>query len=298
MKTLNRLFLLTFLTLSFVSTSFAQNKTSQTEIWKQDDNIYIKLAPTESSARNKNAHPVELETSTLLLALESIYIKKSRRNYLPLFSEAQQITLATYLATGLKQAKNNQDVVFVLEKEKVLLGGLKRDKVFVSGRAFYSEGQLNIIIGEYDKGRNRAYEMAYDPTNQGLITYDFDYGSRNKKSNVKYGPVEFSSDSIHFAQNGRDDWIAFDIDSLTTEEAQLAEQPKFQPQPSIDRPSNLPARQTQPPSPRAQPVQTPPKISEDSDLISRFVTLEELKKKGLISDEEYEKKRKELLSEL
>lgn len=298
MKTFNLLLLSTFLTLSFISPSFAQTSKANTEVWSQDDNIYIKLAPTESSSKISNAHPVELETSTLLLALESIYIKKSRRNYVSLFSEAQQITLATYLATGLKKANKNQDVVFVLEKEKLLLGGLKRDKVFVSGRAFYADGQLNIIIGEYDKARNRAYEMAYDPTNQGLITYDFDYGSRSKASGVKYGPVEFASESIRFAQNGREDWIAFDINSLSTEEAQLAEQPKFQPQSTVERSSDLPARQSHPPSPRTQPVQTPPKISEDSDLISRFVTLEELKKKGLISDQEYEKKRKELLSEL
>lgn len=305
MKTSTILFLFISISLGSINSVIGQ------EVWKKNDNVFIKLAQTESSAHASNSHPANIDSTALQLALEAVNIPKSKRKFVPLFSEEQQETLSEHLTAGLKRAKANQDVLFVLEKQKKSLAGLKTEQVFISGRAFYKDEKLNIIIGEYDKPRNRAYEMAYDPTNQGLVTYDFEFGSRDKASRVSYKSLVFGSDHIDIVANNRKDWLAFDLAGIqaapfiTRPTAQLVQYTT-----QTTNQHNAPRIVAQQPSatPLSAVPQTPvnthvtplPSVTKDAkeDLVHRFETLEKLWKKGLISEKEYNEKRKALLSEL
>lgn len=253
---------------------------SDTILWRESENSLIKIQDNnidgkklkngdiaESELTEKlNSQPVEIDEQDILKFLSSIKIIKNKSTTEPLFTEKQQNNLAKYLSIGLKKAKPHQDILFSLAKEKRTLGGLKKQTYFIAGRAFFNEGLLNLIIGEYNRVANSAYEMAYDPTNQGLVEYDFNYGERVVSKFPFNEKLAFTLSGVTMKPT-RTDWVTVNV-------AELHKTPLS---PDIVKEALKPNKDT---------------------LIKRFKTLEKLRKEGLITEEEYEQKRKVLLSNL
>lgn len=260
----------------FATPSFSSN----TILWSEDENTVIKIQDNNFEGKQlgksditeseligqKNSQPVVLNEQDILKFLSSIKIVKNKNTTEPLFTEEQQSNLAKYLAIGLKKASPHQDILFSLAKEKRALGGLKKQTYFIAGRAFFNDGILNLIIGEYNRLANNAYETAYDPTNQGLVEYDFNYGERLTPKFPFNEELAFTLSSVTM-KSGRTDWVTVNVAELhnTTLSTDI--------------------------------VKEALKPHEDT-LIKRFKTLEKLKKEGLITQEEYEQKRKVLLENL
>lgn len=272
---------ITRLNLIFISTItslfFNINLSIAADIWQEDKNNYIKISPSQDA---NNSHPFSLSNEAVSKILTSIHIKKNSKSTELLFSEEQITLLSHYLPIALSKAASDEDVIFALSQKKSSLGGLKTSTYYVSGTAFVSEGKLNILIGEHNKVANRAYEMAYDPTNQGIVEYDFNFGNRIKP---KFGfdtPVSFTANGLTLANNNRSDWI---ISELNVQPLQAM------------------AKNTVVASTNAQPTVIKASIQENEksdDLVARFKQLEALKNANLISVEEYKMKRKQLLDEL
>lgn len=272
---------ITRLNLIFISTItslfFNINLSIAADIWQEDKNNYIKISPSQDA---NNSHPFSLSNEAVSKILTSIHIKKNSKSTELLFSEEQITLLSHYLPIALSKAASDEDVIFALSQKKSSLGGLKTSTYYVSGTAFVSEGKLNILIGEHNKVANRAYEMAYDPTNQGIVEYDFNFGNRIKP---KFGfdtPVSFTANGLTLANNNRSDWI---ISELNVQPLQAM------------------AKNTVVASTNAQPTVIKASIQENeksNDLVARFKQLEALKNANLISVEEYKMKRKQLLDEL
>ena len=100
-----------------------------------------------------------------------------------------------------------------MAKEKRTLGGLKKQTYFIAGRVFFNDGLLNLIIGEYNRIANSAYEMAYDPTNQGLVEYDFNYGERVVSKFPFNEKLAFTLSSVTM-KSTRTDWVTVNVAEL------------------------------------------------------------------------------------
>jgi len=280
-------------------------------LWQSGKNLRIKLVDQEDDAKKPNDQPVKLNARDITDALMSFriwnkhYLKSDEVNRL--FSVGQAQTLGQYLAQGLRKARPDQDITFVLAKQHV--GFLNETTTqYMAGRVFYVDGKLNLIIGDYNRPADRFKERAIASTGGDPdIMYVFDHGSRGSSSGFKKDVITKDGINTH---DGRRDW--FEVDVPKAAHAYLAEQQQLQQKQQSDNAganSGSAALQQQAASMARQnremrlelarmrkEMAEQPKGSQSVE--ERLKTLESLKKKGLITDEEYNNKRKEILNNL
>jgi hypothetical protein len=270
-------------------------------IWKDGRNIYFKYAEQDKSTFGNNDHPVELNPEEISKALESLKVlvkddTEADKAQNSVFTDEQIELLSQNLAKGLSKAKPNQDIIFALEKKHKKALGLIKDLTFVAGRAFYKDETLNIIIGDYDRPRDKGFEAAYDPTQVGIVSYHFDHGRRSQSSKgFKKTIVEVQGIENKQLNNARrKDWLVIDLKLLSEASVLKA---KMQKQEQMERKREelkelLDSEATSP----SHPVTVPATAISSSE--ERLKTLNKLKDEGLITDEEYATKRKQILEDL
>lgn len=284
---------------------FEDEEAPEVTLWKDGPNQYFKLASQDDKSFGPNDHPVDLNENVVELALGLVRLKgrdaDSFNDLEPVFTKDQIALIGPHLARGLKQAAPKQDVLFVFERTKQKLLGLKRDSYFIAGRAFYKDGRLNIIFGDYERDRNRGYETAYDPSNAGIVSYSFNHGKRSEApegSNV-FDKAIYDLPGLENKKlkELRRDWIVID---LSVASDAYAHQEEMERQQELTRKrreleeifgQSLPQIVQQHSNTGVAP--SPKKNAED-----RLTTLNKLKQKGLVTEEEYEAKRKQILEEL
>ena len=270
----------------------ADDARSPDVIWQKDRNAFIRYADLDQSAFGANDHPAQLNAEEVRKALAPLKLQQEKKDDssdgpVSLFTDEQVETLSRHLPEGLAGANPNQDVVFALDKYVKTLFGLKSRRVFVAGRAFYTDGQLNVLIGDYDRPAHEGFEAAYDPTHMGIVNYDFDHG-RRARSSKSFGRSVVLIDGVENMQlegTTRDDWLVIDL----THASEASNSRERQ-------------RQTEEKAKKREEI-TELLAGEDiaqagRSIEERLTTLNELKEKGLISDEEYAAKRKQILEEL
>ncbi|MCG8379273.1 MAG: SHOCT domain-containing protein, partial [Proteobacteria bacterium] len=226
----------------------------------------------------------------------------------PVFTLREINRMAKFIALGLKRGKPNQDIIFVLETVKPKLLILK-DKIFNSGRAFYKDGKLNLIIGDYNFGRNEAFEKTYDPGGQAKLPYFLSHGSRTSHSDsfneavVKVPGVENKK-----ANKTRRDW--FIIDVKLAAESYIA-QLKAKQNPQSDANKKLLEKQAAQLAKERREIRlemarlrkdmedkNQGEVSSSSSIELRLEKLKSLKEKGLIDESDYVKRKEEILGEI
>lgn len=300
--TLFFIFLIIFPASVFAAGFFAKKDV----IWQENNNKYFKYAVQDKSSFGENDHPVELEEKEISAVLESIKIQGKNRpdkeeKLKSIFTVEQMNMLSRYLAKGLKNAKPQQDIIFVMEKSIKRSLGLKPEGFFVAGRAFYKDNKLNIIIGDYDRRRDDSYEAAVDPTHVGIVRYQFDHGKRSKNSRFKETIISVNGiEKKQLNNTQRTDWLvidvavaskAYDQQQTMRKNEEMAKKRKeireiLGSEEINQREETIPQKQTD----------RPRKVT--NSLEERLTTLKRLKDKNLITDEEYAQKRKQLLDEL
>lgn len=264
-------------------------------IWEAGNNVFFKYADPDKSRFGNNDHPVELNAEEISTVLGLLKIRGkddhgSGKKPKPVFPIQQADMLGRYLAKGLENAKPDQDIVFALEKSGTRLLGLKRDRFFVAGRAFYKDHKLNVIIGDYDRPRDEGYEAAYDPTHVGIVRYNFDHGSRSKSSKgfkkaiVKVDGVE----NKQLEKTQRGNWLVIDVKAASEADARMT---------SLRKQEEMAKKREELRETLGSDETGRPKSATRS-LEERFITLKRLRDKGLITDEEYAQKRKQMLNDL
>jgi len=282
-------------------------------IWKIGLNQYIKYAEQDSTKFGKNEHPVELNEKEIDYALKALefeektllsFTEQTRTVFTPL----QLKVLSQSLSQGLKKAKPDQDIIFVLERSESKLLGMK-EKSFHSGRIFYKDGKLNIIMGDYDFFRSEAFEKTYDPGGQSAIPYSFNFGKRTRQSKAFEG-ANFNITGVGNKQlNGdlRHDWLVIDV--KTAANAYIAGENKRQnPVTAADKKLEEEAAKLakQRREMRAEMARMRKEVQDISNkepasaqsIEERMATLDQLLDKKLITKEEYDNKRKEILSDI
>ncbi len=185
-------------------------------LWQAGVNQYFKYVKQDDSEFGKNEHPVELDEKDIRFALKALqyndkaFLKGEIRK--SVFSISQITILSKQIAKGLRLANSTQDIVFVLQGSKKALAVLTR-KYAVAGRIFYKEGKLNIILGEYELARNDAFEKVYDPGGYRELPYNFNLGRRSKSSNKFDGDLTGITgiDNKRTDNEIRQDWIRIDV---------------------------------------------------------------------------------------
>lgn len=280
-------------------------------IWRAGLNIYFKYAEQDSSDFGVNDHPVTLEPSNIRSALNALQFTEKKlfvsEQSRTVFSALQMNILANHLSAGLSEATPTQDVIFVMEggRSKLIL---LTDKTFVAGRAFYQQGKLNIILGEYDKARNQAFESVYDPSGRAAIPYTFNHGRRDNNANVFEAKIENVDGFAHQRVNDkiRSDWLVIDIKKVA--KAYLAKQSQQSPalqqnRDALGEASKLAKERRDMRFEMARMRKEMKELSgggraSDRSPERRLVTLKGLYDKGLITEEEYTARRQAILNNI
>lgn len=277
----------------------------QDVIWEAGRNTYIKYDEQDDASFGANDHPVDLQMEEISKALGSLRIRHkdnddSDQERTGIFTEQQIETLSRNLATGLANAKRNQDIIFSLERTVGRLLGTRGKRLYIAGRAFYKDDKLNIIIGDYDRAGDEAFEAAYDPTNIGIVAYDFNYGRRTKSSRA-LNDSSINAPGVEYKQlNGkrRNDWLVIDLKSAS-EAVDASVNMREAEEISRKREELIELLESEEAG-AAVPAQVPPATAAPAtqSFEQRLTTLKSLRDKGLITDEEYERKRRQILDEL
>jgi len=298
----------------FSTTTFAVSFFGDDEdvIWKSGLNRYFKYAKQDRSSAGKNAHPVKLDEREIATALKALQFEEKSffrgEEIKTVFSVSQMNLLGKQIAKGLKNAKPRQDIIFVMEGGQSKLIFLS-EKTFVAGRVFFKDDKLNIILGEYNRARNYAFESAYDPSGRAAVPYTFNHGKRSKRSKNFSGTL-LPAPGIENKKTGklfRQDWFVIDV-ALASKAylAQLKERKNpssFKDDKRLQLEAAKLARERR--QMRTEMARMRKEMKElSSDPVSekspeeRIATLEQLREKELITQEEYDTKRQDILNDI
>lgn len=303
-------YLLLFFNYTYAASLFSED---EDDLWRSGLNRYIKYAEQDTNKFGKNDHPVNLDEKNISLALRALEVPDDSffaddETLMNVFTVQQIKLLSEQLAKGLEKASPDQDIIFVLEKaEKKLLG--LQDKRFLAGRAFYKDGKLNIIIGEYDFFRSSAFESTYDPSGKEAVPYNFNYGSRTRASNVFKNVSVFNVPGIENKKldGFRHDWFLIDV-KLAAESFLANKNKKETPQGVVDDEAlkiEAAKMAKQRREMRAEMARMRKDMQENAkgstsakSIEERIATLDQLLDKKLITKEEYDTKRQEILNDI
>ncbi len=282
-------------------------------IWRSGNSMYFKYEPLDSDKFGNNDHPVDLEEKDIAIALESLIIwdkeyLSNEGDSTPVFSLREINRLAKFIAKGLRGARPDQDIVFLTEMTSPKLILLKK-KIANAGRAFYKDGKLNLIIGTYNQSRNDAFEKVYDPGGQSKLPYQISHGSRSRTGSFDQAIVKVNGVENMKTGKTRRDWFVIDVKLAS--ESYLA-QIKAKQNPQEDSNKRLLEKQSAELAKERREMrlemarlrkemeqnQGGAVASNESSLEERLKTLDELKSKDLITQDEYDTKRQEILNDI
>jgi hypothetical protein len=283
------------------------------EIWREQEQ-YVGLAAQGEGGVPPNQHPAELDAGEVRDALRSLELWEKggllrNEEAIPVFTQGQTETLGRYITQALRQAKPTQDVLFVVRGYGGVMLDTLKEREWTSGRAFYAKGRLNVIIGSFkirkDRGMRNA-EAAYGVLNDYSDMY-FDPGSRAKRSAKMPGRV-VSTSGVSVVGNddaSRPDWIVIDVAkaALAYREGLVPEEEKKRETKARQEAAKLTIERRQMREEMARLRQELKDLKSGGGASARSVeerlsTLDELKSKSLIREDEYQRRRAEILGDI
>jgi hypothetical protein len=242
--------------------SQAPGAASKQRSWPIHEFTRIELVPREAGAE-PNQHPTTLQPDALRQQLAQIQ-SVGRNGAQPLFAPDELGELVLPLAQALERAGPGDDVLLLSSARRP--GGMFLSPTAVTARLFVQGGQLQFIAHD---ARLEFYDT-YRGTN---TAPRFTYGARKAAGGVT---VQSAT-----ATNARPDWLAIPLQGTAQVNAAPA-------------PAALAPAVTAPPAP-APPARKALDAAAAEDIERRLETLKRLRDKNLISEDEYQQKRKEIL---
>ena len=279
------------------------------KLWTQrKEYVYIEKQDLVNGKKPRpNQHPVKIARQHIRDALALVYVQEGpKEDKVPLFDEYHQAILGRYFEEGLAQAKPDEDLTFVVSIWYKGMMGIRQAQVS-TGRVFYDGKNLNMIFGEILRGAQMFEDEALESGKDADIKrYPFIPGLRGLKINPKVILSTVDKSAV-FNKKGRSEWLLFskkallsgpirsakksgsgaggaseDYDDLRKEIEALKRQVRKgrgrESSPSDDR-------RARSPSPTTSAQETEEKLT----------ILENLRKRGLISEQEYREKRQYVL---
>jgi hypothetical protein len=268
-----RLFALMLPLLLLASGCATQQLARKKIVWQSDGQFVTVVGREDRGAEREaaNQQPVHLSGSRLRAELAALHVKlPAGSKTISIFKENQLQILGEQIPAGLQQAGADQDLIFAVIDEVPLLMGFAHNDFVTTGRIFYRDNRLNLILG-----------LVREPvTEQDRRLQPFTPGSRLQPANLP-GPVTTTSATASFMAN-RPDWITMALPEGEAE--QPVPQAEIPPERKSEKPAAAPAK-----SGAAQ---------QEKSIEERLRVLGDLRAKGLITEEEYRAKKESILKEL
>jgi len=279
-------------------------------LWESGQNLFIKITPQDKSKSGKtlpNSHPVKLNQADIAEALE--LIKIWTKDYYEgeelerVFTVAVSRQIAEHTAKGLLKAKPNEDIIFTLVASKKGMFGTSEPR-WCTGRVFYLDNKLNVILGEYDHAGDKLKEIVYAGTGTQTVKYFFPTAKRAKASKSFTSNI-MKSDAIENRKVGskiRKDWFVIDLEKtkqIITANKNVKRKSSVEYQQSLEKAKLAKERrEMRLEMARIRNEMKKNKSTSNKSIEQRLEDLKSLKEKGLILDEEYQKKRTEILNDI
>jgi len=247
-----------------------------TYLWQSDDQ-FVALVPTEQQPGSvPSDHPVSLDQDRLSGTLATLEWKESADvKPVRLLTDYEVSILAEQIKSGLAKATPGEELVFALVgNHPAFMGLAKRPKV-TTGRVFHSQGRVNLILGMVHEELGKNEDRRLQP---------FVPGSRG-------APAKLAGSVIVLPEVGekrRADWLVINPAAVT---------PKTQTSLGGTTAPAIDAVPVASPEPERRKRLNPPD-SGAKRIEERLLLLNGLKEKGLVTDEEYREKRREILDDL
>jgi hypothetical protein len=252
---------------------------SDRRIWRIAEFTAIQRAEREPGA-SPNQHPAAIAPETLrqLLAPVRLVVGSGTQ---PLFAPDEISELIEPLSEALSVAQPGDDLLLLSTHRRG--GGVLVAPLGLTARLFVQDHALHLIVHEARRDFVNAYIGSRIPPT-------FTFGSRGKA-----GLVTLQDPG---ATVRRTDWLAIPVNRVAAAAAAPAPQPAVLPVAPAPAPGVPPKAQTAPPpATAAAPAARPAPASAD-EIEQRLLTLKRLRERGLISEEEYQQKRREILQAL
>lgn len=253
-------------------------------VWRIAEFTAIRIVPREAGAV-PNAHPVRVQPELLRQQL-ALVRARLRGGEAPLFFADELADLIEPLAEALAVAGADDDLVLLSTARRD--GGVLSTPLGITARLFVQGDALNLIVHDARLDFVNAYIGS-------RIAPTFTFGSRTQAAAAAIQTVSGTS--------RRADWVALPLAAMTGAAAVTAPAPAKAPTPvaatapvapaaaaAVVAPAPTPAPK---PAPAAAPRARDAAFADEIE--QRLVTLKRLRDKGLISEEEYQQKRKEVL---
>lgn len=249
----------------------SKNGQDRNYVYRSGDD-YVRLEPVEPGAP-LNSHPLAISPERLSRLLAGVKVSGAASvRAVPVFSKEELETIVPPLASALSKAGPNQDVTFAVTSYRGLFGTFSPESV-TTGRLFISGNSLNLIFGLMQQRLDMG-ELDYTG-----VTPKITAGTRARRIDSTVWKIE--PNGAHFHDH-RGDWLVFDRSVIPA---------------AVTNPATRPASEAGKKSGGETPA--PPKIeSKEQEIENRLRMLDDLRKKGVITEQEYRERRREILQEL
>lgn len=243
--------------------------------WTLHEFTTIRLVPREAGAA-PNQHPAIVNTETLRQQLAQVRHQVRKDVTEPLFAADELAELVEPLAQALATAGPNDDLLLLSSSRRG--AGILAQPFAVTARLFVQGGALQLVVND----------ARYEFMNQYLgsrVPPTFTFGSRGRAGTAALRSASASAQ--------RSDWLALPMAVLAATPGAAVAAPAA---PAAVAPAAAPTAAPAPASPAPAAAPARPRDAAFADEIEqRLTTLKRLRDKGLISEEEYQQKRKEIL---
>ena len=240
--------------------------------WRLDEFTQVRLAPKEAGAA-ANQHPASIDAAALTTRLEAVEAVTLHGTD-ALFDPDEVKDLVPVLVRALSLARPDDDVLLLSTARR---GGKLVVPMALTARLFVEGDALQLIVHDTRVDFIEKYRNA-------RIVPKFEFGSRAQKARAEIRSAG--------AASKRADWLSIPLGGLSAAAVPAAPvKPVAATAPAAATPAPAPAAAAQPAAPGS-----PAAIGDEVE--QRLIVLKRLRDKGLISEEEYQQKRKEVLQGL
>ena len=238
-------------------------------VWKYGEFSALRLVGQEAGA-GPSEHPLRLDPASLVSRLASVEFDSGQGRMRPLFSRDELEEMAPQLSRALAQARPDQDLLLLSSARRE--GGALSLPQTLTARLFSRQGELNLIV-------QQARTDLLSQFRSTRLTPRVEFGSRREDSGVR---LQSSAGRLV-----RGDWVSWPLTAAGV--AALVPGAAGTPA-AVSAPLQSPTA-TAP----ARPVRDEAFYATQGQRLSG---LRQLREQGLLSEEEFQRKRQEIIDGL
>ena len=251
--------------------------------WQEGD--FVKLVVRDGAANIVNNHPLKISPQTISTLLSEIKLvakgTSDSDDEKPLFPETKAKSLGAKISDAFRLARPNQDIAFQVMTISPVLGSFIKKPTYTAGRIFWRNQRLQIVFGSIQQGIAKRKLLGQE---RGIINPP-EIDGRDTSVNSDYKPTLFPGSSYAETRSGsvRSNWLIINPRETLKQAAAVKDK----------MPTNTQNRQSD------QRETRPKKYKESRESVeARLKYLKNLRKRNLISEENYRYKVRQIIDQL